>query len=95
LSNQNISKTTPSQPVIYQIRIQGQLDSQWADWFEGMNIALEESGFTVLTGPVTDQSALHGLIRKIRDLGLPLVSVCPVGPDQADAPDTRLPNKIQ
>jgi len=67
----------PGQPVIYQIRIKGHLGSQWADWFEGMTIRLEENGDTLLTGPVIDQAALHGLLKKIRDLGLPLISVCP------------------
>jgi len=62
-------------PAIYRIRIQGQLDNQWMDWFSGMDITLEEDGVTVLTGPVVDQAALHGLLKKIRDLGMPLISV--------------------
>jgi hypothetical protein len=66
-----------SQPTIYKIRIKGQLDSQWTDWFEGMTITLEEDGNTLLTGQVIDQAALHGLLKKIRDLGLTLISVCP------------------
>jgi hypothetical protein len=65
----------PSQPVIYQIRLKGQLDSHWIDWFEGLSITLEENGDTLLTGPVVDQAALHGLLKKVRDLGMPLVSV--------------------
>jgi len=64
-------------PAIYRIRIQGQLDSQWADWFNEMTITLEEDGNTLLTGQVIDQAALHGLLKKIRDLGLTLISVCP------------------
>ena len=67
--------------MIYQIRIRGHLDSQWADWFEGLTITLEEDGATLLTGPVVDQAALHGLLKKVRDLGMPLVSVSPVEPD--------------
>jgi hypothetical protein len=61
--------------MVYQIRIKGHLDSQWTDWFEGLTITLEEDGDTLLTGPVADQAALHGLLRKVRDLGMPLVSV--------------------
>ncbi len=63
------------QPVVYQIRLQGHLGPEWADWFEGMIIDLEEGGETLLTGPVVDQAALHGLLKKVRDLGMPLISV--------------------
>jgi hypothetical protein len=70
---------------IYEIRIKGHLDDKWADRFEGLTITLEDNGDTLLTGPVIDQAALHGLLKKVRDLGLPLVSVSPVEPDQADA----------
>jgi hypothetical protein len=59
----------------YEIRIAGLLDAHWADWFDGMSITLEEDGTTLLSGPVPDQPALYGLLRKVRDLGLPLVSV--------------------
>ena len=59
----------------YEIRLQGHLEARWAAWFEGMTITLADSGETLLTGPVSDQAALHGLLRKVRDLGLPLVSV--------------------
>jgi hypothetical protein len=68
-----------SQPVVYQIRVKGHLDSRWTDWFEGLAITLEE-GDTLLTGPVVDQAALHGLLKKVRDLGMPLVSVNSVEP---------------
>jgi len=68
-------KTDASQPPVYEIRIEGHLDQQWTDWFEGMTITLEESGETLITGPVTDQSALFGLLKKVRDLGAPLLSV--------------------
>ncbi len=78
----------PSQSQVYQIRIKGHLDARWTDWFEGMTIALEENGNTLLTGPVIDQAALYGLLKKVRDLGVPLVSVSPVEPGQADAPDS-------
>ena len=76
-------KKKPSQPIAYQIRIKGHLGSQWTCWFEGLTITLEEDGNTLLTGPVIDQAALHGLLKKVRDLGLPLVSVCPIEPGQA------------
>jgi len=77
------------QPIVYQIRIKGHLDSQWADWFEGLTIKLENNGDTLLTGPVSDQAALHGLLRKVRDLGLPLVSVCPLKPGRMDQSDAK------
>ena len=85
MSNELDPKKEPSQPAVYQIRIKGHLGSQWTDWFEGLSITLEEDGDTLLTGPVIDQAALHGLLKKVRDLGLPLVSVSPVEPGQADA----------
>jgi hypothetical protein len=68
-------KINTNSPIVYEIRIKGHLDSQWADWFEGLSITLEENGDTLLTGPVIDQAALHGLLKKVRDLGTPLVSV--------------------
>jgi hypothetical protein len=67
--------TDPAQPATYQIRIQGQLGPEWADWFDGLSITLEEGGMTLLSGPVADQAALHGLLRTVRDLGMPLLSV--------------------
>ena len=60
---------------LYEIRIKGHLDGRWAEWFEGLTIILEDNGNTLLTGPVSDQAALHGLLKKVRDLGLTLVSV--------------------
>ena len=69
-----------NQPQRYEIRIKGHLDDRWADWFEGLAITLEENGNTLLSGPVTDQAALHGLLKKVRDLGMPLLSVNPVDP---------------
>jgi len=70
-----MSDTQNEKAMIYQIRIEGQLGPQWSDWFEGLSITQEEDGTTLLTGPVADQSALHGLLKKVRDLGMPLVSV--------------------
>ena len=83
------------EPGSYEIRIKGHLDEQWAAWFEGLTITLEEDGDTLLTGPVIDQAALHGLLKKVRDLGMPLVSVSPLehdlsitlGTGQADQSD--------
>jgi hypothetical protein len=97
MSSELNPKNDPIQPVVYQIRIKGHLGSQWTDWFEGMAIMLEEDGDTLLTGPVIDQAALHGLLKKVRDLGMPLVSVSPVksspsttlGTGQTDASDVK------
>ena len=61
--------------MIYQIRIKGHLGQQWSDWFEGLTITLDDKDNTLLTGSVVDQAALHGLLKKVRDLGLPLLSV--------------------
>ena len=74
----------------YEIRLKGHLDSQWTDWFGGLTITLEEDGNTLLTGPVVDQAALHGLLKKVRDLGMPLVSVNFVSPDQAKTQEDKL-----
>jgi hypothetical protein len=68
----------PGQPIIYQIRIHGHLGPQWENRFEGLSIKLEANGNTLLTGRLVDQAALHGLLKKVRDLGLPLISVCPL-----------------
>lgn len=84
MSNELEPKPTPNQPVVYRIRIKGHLSHEWTDWFEGLTITLEENGNTLLTGPVVDQAALHGLLKKVRDLGMPLVSVSPLENNQAD-----------
>jgi hypothetical protein len=73
------------EPTAYQIRLKGHLGAQWSDWFEGLTITLEDQGDTLLSGPVADQAALHGLIKKVRDLGMPLISILCVEPDQAPA----------
>jgi hypothetical protein len=80
-----------SEPLVYQIRLKGHLGSEWTDWFEGLTITLEEDSETLLTGPVIDQAALHGLLKKARDLGLPLISVNPIAPDRSDI-DSITPN---
>ena len=95
LSNKMISKTDPSQPTIYRIRIKGQLDSQWTDWFEGLTITPEENGDTLISGPVNDQAALHGLLKKIRDLGIPLVSVCPGQPEGVRSSGSKPNQKLK
>ena len=73
--------------MVYQIRIKGHLGGQWTDWFGGVTITLEDNGETLLTGPVVDQAALHGLLKKVRDIGLPLLSVNRVERHRADASD--------
>ena len=73
-----------SQPC-YEIRLKGHLEARWREWFEGLVITLEENGDTLLTGPVIDQAALHGLMKKVRDLGMPLVSVRPLEPGPSSA----------
>ena len=80
MSDKQTFEEKHNQHPCYAIRLKGHLDDRWADWFEGLTITLEEDGDTLLTGPVIDQAALHGLLKKVRDLGLPLVSVSPVEP---------------
>lgn len=65
----------PNQPSVYTFKIKGHLGQQWLNWFEGLTVTLEEDGNSLLSGPVVDQSALHGILKKIRDLGMPLLSV--------------------
>ena len=89
MSNELEPTLAPSQPVVYQIRLKGHLGIQWTDWFEGLTIMLEDNGDTLLTGPVIDQAALHGLLKKVRDLGMPLVSVNRVEPDSSEVPDIK------
>ena len=78
--NKHNPETDQGQPPVYQIRIKGHLSDQWTDWFEGLTITLEEDEETLLTGQLVDQAALHGLVKKVRDLGLPLVSINRVEP---------------
>jgi hypothetical protein len=77
------------EPEHYEIRIKGHLDNRWTDWFGGMTITREDNGDTLLSGPVVDQAALHGLLKKVRDLGMPLISVICIEPGQADASDVK------
>jgi hypothetical protein len=71
----NERPTERAKPQLYEIRLEGHLEARWGNWFGGMTIMLAENGETLLSGPVSDQAALHGLLKKVRDLGLPLVSV--------------------
>ncbi len=89
MSNDINSEIDPGQPLVYQIRIKGHLGRQWTDWFGGLTITLEDNGETLLTGPVVDQAALHGVLRKVRDVAMPLLSVSCVRPGQADASDVK------
>jgi hypothetical protein len=83
------TEINPDQSMIYQIRIKGHLGHYWTEWFEGLTITLEDNGETLLTGPVVDQAALHSLLRKVRDVGMPLLSVMCIEPGQADASDIK------
>ena len=83
MSNKRSAEQDADQPMVYQIKIRGHLVPQWTDWFEGLTITLED-GNTLLTGPVIDQAALHGLLKKVRDLNMPLLSVNSVGPGPQD-----------
>lgn len=82
MSNTLHPKIDPFQSIVYQIRVEGHLGCEWADWFGGLTITQEEGGKTLLTGPVVDQAALYGLLKKIRNLGMPLLSVNRMEPDQ-------------
>ena len=90
-----MSNNQNEEAMIYQIRIEGQLGEQWTDWSEGLTITQEEDGTTVLTGPVLDQSALHGLLKKVRDLGAPLVSVNRMKTDGSSSPNQITKGEIE
>src|SRR6476619_6083622 len=77
-------QTDTRHPIVYQIRLKGHMRHQWSDWFGGLSITLEDNGDTLLIGPVIDQAALYGVLRTVRDLGLPLVSVMHVDPNRRD-----------
>src|SRR5437763_829242 len=89
MSNKLNSEIDPSHPTMYQIRIKGHLGSQWTDWFGGLTITLVDNGDTLLTGTVVDQAALHGLLKRVRDLGMPLISVVCVEPGQAKGTEVK------
>jgi hypothetical protein len=85
MSETDASTEDRYEPGWYEVRIKGHLDDRWAAWFGSLTLTLEETGNTLLTGPVVDQAALYGLLKKVRDLGMPLVSVNRVGPGSAEA----------
>jgi hypothetical protein len=89
MPNEPSLESDTSQPMIYQITIRGHLGRQWTEWFEGLTITLEEDGNTLLAGPVIDQAALHGILKKVRDLGMPLISVNSVGTDSQNMSDNK------
>ncbi len=89
MTNDSYPKPDPDQPTVYQIRIEGHLSGEWTEWFGGLTITLEENGDTLLTGLVSDQAALHGLLKRIRDLGMPLVSVIPGESGEGVSDDKR------
>jgi hypothetical protein len=75
MSDKSEQKPNKRGPKVYQIKIKGQLGSQWSDWFDGLTFSPDKEGNTLLTGPVIDDAALHGLLKKVRDLGIPLISL--------------------
>jgi hypothetical protein len=89
MSNEINSESEKAQSLVYQIRIKGHLGREWTDWFEGLTITLEDNGETLLTGPVVDQAALHGVLKKVRDVGMPLFSINCVTPGLAKASDVH------
>jgi len=89
MSETHASNEDRHEPQTYEIRIKGHLADRSAYWFPGLTITLTDSGDTLLTGPVVDQAALHGLLRKVRDLGMPLISVNRVQPGQDQVPDVK------
>jgi hypothetical protein len=82
---QNMTDLPKSQAPIYEIRLKGQLEPRWASVFDRMTITLDEQGDTLLRGPVVDQAALHGLLKRARDLGMPLLSVNLIEPEKKEA----------
>ena len=89
MSETHVSTEEYHEPGRYEIRLKGHLDNRWAAWFDGLTITREDNGETLLTDPVTAQTALYGLLRKVRDLGLPLVSVMHVDQKQTDGPAVK------
>jgi hypothetical protein len=93
MTKSNGKRSHTGQPIVYQIGIEGHLESQWTDWCSGLTITLEENGHTLITGPIVDQAALFGLLKKVRDLGMSLVSVNRVESGKPDMSSTPLEKK--
>ena len=89
MSAPHTSTEAHCEPRLYEIRLKGHLDARWTDRFEGLSLTNASDGTTILAGPVVDQAALYGLLRTVRDLALPLLSVMQVEPKQADVPDVQ------
>jgi hypothetical protein len=89
MSENNQPETNLDHPMIYQIKVRSHLGSDWTEWFEGLTVTLEENGNTLLTGPVIDQAALYGLLKKVRDLGMILISVNCLEPKPAGTLDIK------
>ena len=87
MSETHVSTEDHHEPGRYEIRLKGHLDARWTDWFEGLSFTHASDGTTILSGPIVDQAALYGLLRKVRDLGLPLIAVNLVDPKQANRLD--------
>ena len=88
MSTPPVSADDHHAPGRYEIRLKGHLDARWAAWFDGLSLTHEGDGTTVIHGRIVDQAALHGVLRKVRDVGVPLISVSRVEPDQPDTPTT-------
>ena len=89
MSTPHASTQNHHEPARYEIRVKGHLDARWADQFENLSFTHTSDGTTILAGPLVDQAALYGLLRKVRDLGLPLIAVNQVDPKQANWPDGK------
>ena len=97
MTNKRNTKPDPDEPIAYQIRLKGHLGHEWSDWFDGLTITLENNGETLLTGLVSDQATLHGLLKKVRDLGMPLIAVNRAETGPATIPGTKqvdVPNEL-
>ena len=86
MTERHTSKEDRAEAGRYEVRLTGHLDARWAAWFDGLAVRHESDGTTVISGPIADQAALHGLLQRVRDLGIPLVSVTRSEPDQTNAP---------
>ncbi len=94
MPDKHSQRTDPDQPVVYQIRLKGHLSRGWQGWFGGLLVTLEDNGETLLTGPVVDQAALFGLLKKVRDLGMPLVSVDRVAPGPEEGSEVKRSSSV-